>query len=273
MESNPVDSCSRDFWKKKYYIDYAKNVRAVQVQFPEDCNAAIKMIVRKIFLGKELGTEMILANIVVNGTYAGVTSQKMLTSGTIGAQVLFSFDSSWDGLAKTAVFSGCVTKDVVNIEDLVTIPAEVIAEPCSTLTVGVYGVSTEGTIAIPTIWTTLGRVFEGTDPSGDETTDASLEVWAQLSAEIEQLKNGEPEDKIGGYYLPSVSQPEAAVMRISFAASKEGMPEAADQEINLPAGNDGRTPEKGVDYYTEADQAEMVSMVLAALPEWEGGSY
>ncbi len=34
-----------------------------------------------------------------------------------------------------------------------------------------------------------------------------------------------------------------------------------------------KTPEKGVDYFTEEDKAELVSSVLAALPTWEGGSY
>lgn len=38
-------------------------------------------------------------------------------------------------------------------------------------------------------------------------------------------------------------------------------------------GADGYTPIKGTDYYTEADKAEMVSAVLAALPTWTGGSY
>lgn len=38
-------------------------------------------------------------------------------------------------------------------------------------------------------------------------------------------------------------------------------------------GADGRTPVKGTDYYTAADKAEMVTMVLAALPTWTGGSY
>lgn len=32
-------------------------------------------------------------------------------------------------------------------------------------------------------------------------------------------------------------------------------------------------PVKGVDYWTNADKAEIVSDVLAALPTWEGGSY
>ena len=38
-------------------------------------------------------------------------------------------------------------------------------------------------------------------------------------------------------------------------------------------GEDGYTPVKGTDYYTEADKTEMVSAVLSALPTWTGGSY
>lgn len=38
-------------------------------------------------------------------------------------------------------------------------------------------------------------------------------------------------------------------------------------------GEDGYTPVKGTDYWTENDKAEIVSDVLAALPTWEGGSY
>ena len=39
------------------------------------------------------------------------------------------------------------------------------------------------------------------------------------------------------------------------------------------AGPAGYTPVKGTDYYTEADKAEMVKAVLAALPAAEGGSF
>ena len=35
-------------------------------------------------------------------------------------------------------------------------------------------------------------------------------------------------------------------------------------------GKDGYTPVKGVDYYTAADKAEMVSAVLASLPVYTG---
>ena len=35
-------------------------------------------------------------------------------------------------------------------------------------------------------------------------------------------------------------------------------------------GADGYTPEKGVDYYTDADKQEMVQSVIAALPVYNG---
>lgn len=38
-------------------------------------------------------------------------------------------------------------------------------------------------------------------------------------------------------------------------------------------GTPGYTPQKGTDYYTEADKTEMVNAVLSALPTWNGGSY
>lgn len=38
-------------------------------------------------------------------------------------------------------------------------------------------------------------------------------------------------------------------------------------------GEDGYTPVKGTDYWTEADKTEIVNDVLAALPTWEGGTY
>lgn len=40
-----------------------------------------------------------------------------------------------------------------------------------------------------------------------------------------------------------------------------------------PKGNDGKTPVKGTDYYTEADKTEMVNLVLAALPYGDEVSY
>lgn len=38
-------------------------------------------------------------------------------------------------------------------------------------------------------------------------------------------------------------------------------------------GADGKTPVKGIDYWTEADKAEIVNDTLATLPTWTGGNY
>lgn len=56
-----------------------------------------------------------------------------------------------------------------------------------------------------------------------------------------------------------------------IAAVEEALQDAKDSgEFD---GADGYTPVKGTDYYTAADKAEMVDLVLAALPMWNGGSY
>lgn len=38
-------------------------------------------------------------------------------------------------------------------------------------------------------------------------------------------------------------------------------------------GDKGDTPQKGIDYFTEADKREFVTSVLNALPTWQGGAY
>ena len=79
----------------------------------------------------------------------------------------------------------------------------------------------------------------------------------------------------GGYYTPIVSDEG----NLSWEASKEGMPAVASANIKGPqgkqgpAGADGKTPERGTDYWTAEDQAKIVSNVLAALPNASGVSF
>lgn len=49
---------------------------------------------------------------------------------------------------------------------------------------------------------------------------------------------------------------------------KDGQP--GKDGANGKDGADGKTPVKGTDYFTEADKAEMVSAVIAALPVYNG---
>lgn len=132
---------------------------------------------------------MELAKIRVSGVRAAAVYCLPIPKGIIGATVRFEYtDPMWDGLSKTVVFRGAAVKDVVNAGEVVTIPPEVVAQPVGSLCVGVYGVDAENNIAIPTLWADLGRIRGAADPSGDETTDDSLPVWAQIQAEIEELR-------------------------------------------------------------------------------------
>ncbi len=84
----------------------------------------------------------------------------------------------------------------------------------------------------------------------------------------------------GGYYKLSVQQSGANSMSISYTPSQEGMPQISKQRITLPYGPQGapgpagpvgpsgpmgpigRTPIKGVDYWTQEDIEELLSYGL-----------
>ena len=46
-----------------------------------------------------------------------------------------------------------------------------------------------------------------------------------------------------------------------------------EEQLESLKGQDGKTPIKGTDYFTEADKSEFVTDVINALPQWQGGSY
>lgn len=125
--------------------------------------------------------------IKVSGAVARVVRKpEVITAGTVGLTAAFTFDAGWDGLSKTAVFSaGNVTRDVVGIgTGPVAVPHEVLAVPMRELLAGVYGVNADGTRATPTIWARVDQIRPGANPSGDEGTDPSLDVWAQIMAMV-----------------------------------------------------------------------------------------
>ena len=131
---------------------------------------------------------MVIAKIRVNDAIARTVYRKAIPAGIIGAQVEFDYaDDIWHGLRKTVVFKGSVTKDVVTDANIVTIPHEVVEKPFFRLRIGVYGVDSDGNIAIPTLWEDIGAILDATDPSGDTNTDPSLPVWAQIQAMIGNL--------------------------------------------------------------------------------------
>lgn len=132
---------------------------------------------------------MLIAKIAVNGVHATSTKLGTLTSGMVGAKVQFSFNSSWDGLSKTAVFRCMdITKDVLNIDSEVTIPHEVLVRSGSPLYAGVYGANADGDLVIPTRWATVGIVYSGADPSGDPSAELTPGAVDQMMIILSETK-------------------------------------------------------------------------------------
>jgi len=119
-----------------------------------------------------------------------------LTSGMVGKQIKLEFTPEWEGLVKTVVFSaGAVSRDVVYTGELVTIPAEVLEKPVRQLFVGVYGCSSDGTLAIPTVRAMGPEIQTGATPTGNRTLNPTLPVWAQLEGIIGDVSQLETEAK------------------------------------------------------------------------------
>ena len=123
----------------------------------------------------------------------------LLTAGMSNAEIVhFVFSEEWDGMAKTAVFTdGVITVDVLQAQwngDEVAVPPDVTTTDGRRVRVGVYGTDGNG-VALPTIWTELGTVRAGADPSGDSSTKPVLPVWAQLQEQIGNLADLKTDSK------------------------------------------------------------------------------
>ena len=76
--------------------------------------------------------------VTLRGTAVSAKLHGALTAGMVGVPVTFSFDGSWDGLSKIAVFRGCSerTRDLVGGNET-TVPYEVLLTDRVQLEIGV----------------------------------------------------------------------------------------------------------------------------------------
>lgn len=130
-----------------------------------------------------------------------VTQAPTITAGMTGLMAEFEFDEAWEGFTKTAVFKvGDVVRDVVGIDASCKVPPEVLVLPYRTLRIGVYGVSADGEVVIPTVWAAVDEIRLGADPSGDESTEPTLPVWQQILNKVNscvKTVNGTAPDENG----------------------------------------------------------------------------
>ena len=112
-----------------------------------------------------------------------------ITAGTVGWPIEFLFDRPWDGLRKTAVFRvHHSTRIVENLETETTVPWELLQKPGAWLSVGVYGVNLDGSVAIPTIWANVCPISDGADPEADPGADPSLPVYQKLLDDVDDIE-------------------------------------------------------------------------------------
>lgn len=126
-----------------------------------------------------------MIQIEVHGNRAQCKCVEQFTSGMVGLQCMFTFDSVWNGLSRTAVFiAGNEKRDVLLTGDTCIVPWEVLKYPDYQLMIGVYGTNTEGTVVIPTIYVDCGKVASGAELSGDKEEQPTPTMMEQVVAAV-----------------------------------------------------------------------------------------
>lgn len=125
----------------------------------------------------------------VTGNIAKVIERpRVITSGTVGLEVEFTFDEEWAGLSKTVVFKACeIERVTVGVESKTVVPWEVLETPGVWLMIGICGANGDGSIVIPTIWTNVRVIQPGTSAEGEPGATPHPKIWDQLIAQIDNL--------------------------------------------------------------------------------------
>ena len=148
--------------------------------------------------------------------------------GNSDYRIVFDFDEEWEAHpVKTArIKYGGVYQEVVFTGNVCDFP---IIHDARMISVGVYAGNLSTTT--PAIITAYRSIL-----SGDEAhTEPTEDVYNQLVGLVEA---GAVRGESGGYYTPTVTQPESGKMRVGFTPSKSSMPTVMDTEITMPSGGD-----------------------------------
>ena len=121
-----------------------------------------------------------MLRIRVNIATAEITETETITAGRVGMRCGFTFDSAWDGLAKTVVVSGVVRRDRVLVGDEIEVPGECLVKENFPLKIGVVGKNGDGTVVIPTVWANFGKISPSVETSGETPAEPTPDVVAQI---------------------------------------------------------------------------------------------
>lgn len=188
-----------------------------------------------------------MLKINVSTAEAVVTETELITAGRKGLKCAFSFNSAWDGLQKTAVFQGVVTRDIALLSGNETVvPAECIAKAQFPLKIGVYGAKPDGTVAIPTIWASFGKVLPGTKPSNIQPDELTPDVVAQIqeaaSNALYLARNVQSMADSGAFDGEDGFSPSASVSKAGDTATISITDENGTTSATVTDGTDGVSP-------------------------------
>lgn len=148
-------------------------------------------------------------NVTINSNKAWVTRRETLTMYSAGnetVQICLDFSDEWENLARIAVFRADAAQiDVAVSGETVEIPVNVLLQPNVHLMLGLYGISADGTVVIPTIWADLGIIQAAADPTAaDNFGPPAMDLYAQLAA-LTRAAQSAASTAASGVYAGSVS--------------------------------------------------------------------
>lgn len=130
-----------------------------------------------------------------SGAAGEMTQSEMLAAGMVGKQVQFSFSEDWAALRKVAVYrAGSIVASTVDVQEVDTIPPQVLAEPLQRLYVGIYGISEDGSVVTPTIFVEGPFIHISATLADDPDFDPENTFWIRLEeamGELTELATGE----------------------------------------------------------------------------------
>lgn len=124
-----------------------------------------------------------MIHIKIAGTEIYGKMDTKLTSGSVGREVEFTFDNSWDGLAKTAVFkvgNDC-RSNYIGANNICEFPWELLTHEKvgQLIHIGVCGMKDEE-IIFPTMFTYIGILEQGADPNADSSIEHTPQLVEQI---------------------------------------------------------------------------------------------
>ena len=158
------------------------------------------------------------------GVSGQMTEEEMLTAGMVGKEVRFEFSEEWDGLRKAAVFeAGDISCTIVDVQED-TIPAEVLSRSLRRLYVGVYGLSEDGEVVIPTVYAIGPFIHIGASSSGEDSGyEPEDPFWLELEEAVAQTLRFTPQ---------TLTEEQQAQSRQNIGAA-EDKPEAAELLLTI----------------------------------------